>query len=126
MGTKEVAASKERFTALERGPKKVNAFVENIEYEVNRDKAPQNNILTGGSFLVENKNNMKTLERTGVKNFKQQWILAENVIKMALQNISAIGIDQQYAEDKLLDKWNVNPPKKKLCPAAVNFSLESR
>ena len=45
---------------------------------------------------------------------------------MALQNISAIGIDQQYAEDKLLDKWNVNPPKKKLCPAAVNFSLESR
>ena len=46
--------------------------MENIEYEVNRDKAPQNNILTGGSFLVENKNNMKTLERTGVKNFKQQ------------------------------------------------------
>lgn len=70
--SKEVFASKERFTALECNRKKVNACVKKIEYEVNRDNAQQNNIVAGESLLVENKSKMKPLERTGVKDFKQQ------------------------------------------------------
>ena len=44
---------------------------------------------------------------------------------MALQNMAAIGIGHQDTEDKLLEKWKVNPPENPLSPTAVTPSLKS-